>query len=37
MNQEMIVALKELEREKGIPFETILAGLEDALASAYKS
>jgi N utilization substance protein A len=33
----MIQALRELEREKGIPFETILAGLEDALAAAYKS
>ena len=31
------MALKELEREKGIPFQTILAGLEEALASAYKS
>ncbi|MDP8956081.1 MAG: transcription termination factor NusA [Actinomycetota bacterium] len=37
MNQELIRALRELEREKGISFETILAGLEDALASAYKS
>ena len=37
MNQELIVALKELEREKGIPFQTILAGLEEALASAYKT
>src|SRR5206468_7331152 len=37
VNQELIVALKELEREKGIPFQTILAGLEEALASAYKS
>ncbi len=37
MNQDLIQALKELEREKGIPFDTILAGLEDALASAYKS
>ena len=37
MNEAMIQALKELEREKGIPFETILAGLEDALAAAYKS
>jgi N utilization substance protein A len=26
-----------LEREKGIAFETILAGLEEAMASAYKS
>ncbi len=37
MNQELIQALRELEREKGISFETILAGLEDALASAFKS
>ena len=37
MNQELIQALKELEREKGIPFQTILSGLEEALASAYKS
>jgi N utilization substance protein A len=37
MNQEMIAALRELEREKGIAFETILAGLEEAMASAYKS
>ncbi len=37
MNQELIQALKELEREKGISFATILAGLEEALASAYKS
>ncbi|MEX2422321.1 MAG: NusA N-terminal domain-containing protein, partial [Actinomycetota bacterium] len=37
MNQEMITALRELEREKGIAFETILAGLEEAMASAYKS
>jgi N utilization substance protein A len=37
VNQELIVALRELEREKGIPFQTILAGLEEALASAFKS
>jgi N utilization substance protein A len=37
MNEAMIQALKELEREKGIPFETILAGLEEALAAAFKS
>jgi N utilization substance protein A len=37
VNQELIQALKELEREKGIPFDTILSGLEEALASAYKS
>jgi N utilization substance protein A len=37
VNQELIQALKELEREKGIGFDTILSGLEDALASAYKA
>jgi transcription termination/antitermination protein NusA len=37
VNQELIQALRELEREKGISFETILAGLEEALAAAYKS
>jgi transcription termination/antitermination protein NusA len=37
MNPDMIAALRELEREKGIAFETILAGLEEAMASAYKS
>ena len=37
MNAELIQALKELEADKGIAFETILGGLEEALASAYKS
>ena len=37
MNQDMINALKELERDKGIPFTTILNGLAEAMASAYKS
>jgi N utilization substance protein A len=37
MNQDLIQALKELEREKGIAFATILAGLEEALAAAYKT
>jgi N utilization substance protein A len=37
MNPEMIAALRELEREKGIAFETILSGLEEAMASAYKA
>ena len=37
MNAEMIAALRELEREKGSPFETILQGLEEAMASAYKA
>jgi N utilization substance protein A len=37
VNQELIQALRELEREKGIAFDTIMAGLEEALAAAYKS
>jgi N utilization substance protein A len=37
MNAEMIAALRELEREKGIAFETILGGLQEAMASAYKA
>jgi N utilization substance protein A len=37
MNPDMIAALRELEREKGIAFETILAALEEAMASAYKT
>ncbi|MFM8999513.1 MAG: transcription termination factor NusA [Actinomycetota bacterium] len=37
MNADMIAALRELEREKGIAFSTILAGLEEAMASAYKT
>ena len=37
MNADMIAALRELEREKGIAFATILAGLEEAMASAYKT
>jgi N utilization substance protein A len=37
MNVEMIAALRELEREKGIGFDTILEGLEEAMAAAYKS
>ncbi|MBI3648575.1 MAG: transcription termination/antitermination protein NusA [Actinobacteria bacterium] len=37
MNPEVIAALRELEREKGIAFETILHGLEEAMASAYKT
>jgi N utilization substance protein A len=37
MNPEVIGALRELEREKGIAFETILQGLEEAMASAYKT
>ena len=37
MSAELVQALRELEREKGISFETILRGLEEALGSAYKS
>jgi transcription termination/antitermination protein NusA len=37
VNEELMQALRELEREKGISFDTILAGLEEALASAYKA
>jgi transcription termination/antitermination protein NusA len=36
VNEALILALRELEREKGIPFDTILSGLEEALASAFK-
>lgn len=36
MNYEFIEALRNLEREKGIPFESLLQGLEQALAAAYK-
>src|SRR5438128_1695392 len=32
---DFIDALKSLEREKGIPFESLLHGLEEALAAAY--
>jgi transcription termination/antitermination protein NusA len=37
VNTDMIAALKELERDKGISFEVILDGLAEAMASAYKS
>ncbi len=37
MNEALIQGLRELEREKGISFETLLAALEEALASAYKA
>ncbi len=37
MNVDLIQALKDLEQDKGISFEVILGGLEEALASAYKS
>jgi transcription termination/antitermination protein NusA len=37
VSAELVQALRELEREKGISFDVILRGLEEALASAYKS
>jgi N utilization substance protein A len=37
VSAELVQALRELEREKGISFETILRGLEEAMASAYRS
>lgn len=37
MNADLINALKELERERGVPFEVVLGGLEVAMASAYKT
>ncbi len=36
MNPEFIEALRNIEREKGIPFDSLLSGLEQALAAAYK-
>ena len=36
MNREIIEALHQIEKEKGIAFETLIAALEDALHSAYK-
>ena len=36
MNKQLISALAELEREKGIKMDTIIEALEIALASAYK-
>ena len=35
--KELMPALRELEREKGISLEVILRGLEEALASAFKT
>ncbi len=37
MSAELMEALRELEREKGISVETILHGLEEALGQAFKS
>ncbi|MDD5091250.1 MAG: transcription termination factor NusA, partial [Candidatus Wallbacteria bacterium] len=36
INLELIGALNELQKEKGISKEVVIAALEDALASAYK-
>ena len=35
MNREIIEAIKQIEREKGIEAETLLVALEDALLAAY--
>ena len=36
MSKEIIEALKQIEKEKGIGFTTLVGALEDALHSAYK-
>ena len=36
MNREIIEAIKQIEREKGINSETLLVALEDALLAAYR-
>jgi len=36
VNREIIEAIKQIEREKGIDAETLLIALEDALLAAYK-
>jgi transcription termination/antitermination protein NusA len=36
MSQEIVEAVREIEREKGIDAEQLLAALEDALLAAYK-
>ena len=36
MNAEMIAALREIETERNISFESLLEALESALISAYK-
>ena len=36
VNREIIEAIKQIEREKGIDSETLLVALEDALLAAYK-
>jgi len=35
MNRETIEALRQIEKEKGIPFDLLIEALEDALHSAY--
>src|SRR4249919_4172758 len=36
MSQEIIEAVREIEREKGIESDTLVRALEDALLAAYK-
>ena len=36
MSREIIEALRQIEKEKGIAFEALVEALEDALLSAYK-
>jgi N utilization substance protein A len=36
VNREIIEAIKQIEREKGIDSETLLVALEDALLAAYR-
>ena len=36
MSKEIIEALRQIEKEKGIAFDTLMSALEDALHSAYK-
>ena len=36
VSREIIEALRQIESEKGIAFEALVAALEDALLSAYK-
>ncbi|NLV71990.1 MAG: transcription termination/antitermination protein NusA [Actinobacteria bacterium] len=36
MNKETIEALRQIEKEKGIPFDLLIDALEDALHSAYQ-
>ena len=36
MSREIIEALRQIEKEKGISFDTLIGALEDALHSAYK-